>query len=194
MSSLKKVGILGGTFDPPHIGHLIIAQEVLESCQLDEIWFLPSYIPPHKNRIVTDVENRLDMVELAIAKNPFFKISLLEYERKGRSYTYDTLVELRNTYPDTSFYFIMGADMVNDLPNWYKYEGLGELATFVGVARPGYQFSQPNHMTILPVEIPEINISSSMIRLRVHENKNVRYFLCDDVKHYIEEKGLYEQG
>lgn len=188
---MKKIGILGGTFDPPHLGHLIMAQEVLEKAQLDEIWFLPSYIPPHKERDVTDATHRIEMVKQAIADNPSFNVSLIEYERKGRSYTYDTLLGLKESHPNHDFYFIIGADMVLDLPNWYRFEELDQLAHFIGVARPGYVFETPKEVKVIPIEMPEIDISSSQIRERIREGKNYRYFLTEGVKRYIKERGLY---
>lgn len=191
---MKKVGILGGTFDPPHLGHLIIAQEALEACHLDEVWFLPSFIPPHKERVVTAAEHRIKMVEQAIKDNASFKLSLLEYNRKGRSYTYDTLKELRENYPNDSFYFIIGADMVNDIPNWYRAEDLNDLAHFIGFCRPGFTITSPNEVDIISLEMPEVDISSSMIRSRIKEQRHYRYFLTESVKNYIEEKGLYEES
>ncbi|MFC7393279.1 nicotinate-nucleotide adenylyltransferase [Scopulibacillus cellulosilyticus] len=189
---MKKIGLIGGTFDPPHLGHLAIAEEAADACRLDEVWFLPSYIPPHKDRLVTDSDHRIAMVDRAIEDNPLFKLSLIEIKRKGRSYTYDTLYELKRRYPDDQFYFIIGADMVDDLPNWYKIDQLAKLTSFIGFKRPGYTFKKPEGVTIIPVEMPQIDISSSMIRKRINQHRSYRYFLCENVKKYIEEKGLYE--
>lgn len=191
---MKKIGLLGGTFDPPHIGHLMIAQEALESCHLDEVWFLPSYIPPHKHRKVasTDVRHRVEMVRRAIADNEYFKLSFVEVERKGRSYTADTLKELKTQYPDDQFFFILGADMVSDLPTWHKIDELIRLTSFIGFKRPGYTMSPPADTDMIEIDMPQVDISSSFIRKRLKANRSCRYFLCRSVKKYIEEQKLYE--
>ncbi|TLS39333.1 nicotinate-nucleotide adenylyltransferase [Pseudalkalibacillus caeni] len=192
---MMKIGIFGGTFDPPHYGHLMVAQEVLESCQLDKIWFLPSHRPPHKTeRSISTDEQRKDMVNLAIERNQDFEMSLVEFGRKGLSYTYDTVRYLTEMHPEHRFSFIIGADMINDLPNWHKIDELIKLISFVGVARPGFEFdiSNPYHTEIRIVEAPQFEISSSFLRKRFREKGNTRYFIPDDVRNYIEEKGLYE--
>src|SRR5699024_3722169 len=117
---MRRIGILGGTFDPPHIGHLIIAEEVRAAQNLDEVWFIPSYEPPHKHRAFVDSADRVEMVKRAIAGNPYFSINTIEVNRLGKSYTFDTMKLLKEENPDASFYFIIGADMVEYLPHW-KY-------------------------------------------------------------------------
>lgn len=189
---MKKIGLLGGTFDPPHLGHLLIAEESLEACQLDEVWFMPSYLPPHKERKVTPFSDRIEMVRRAIEDNPEFKLSMIEIERKGRSYTFDTLKELTHRYPLNKFFFIIGADMVNDLPNWYKIDDLVTLTSFIGLKRPGYEFTQPVQTKIISVDMPQFDVSSSFIRKRIKSHHSCRYFLCENVKDYIKERHLYE--
>ncbi|NSL50257.1 nicotinate-nucleotide adenylyltransferase [Calidifontibacillus erzurumensis] len=186
---MKKVGILGGTFDPPHNGHLIIAQEVLSVLKLDEIWFMPNNIPPHKGKVVTKGEDRLEMVKQAIFDNENFKAEPIELERPGPSYTYDTMIILKERYPDIDFYFIIGADMVEYLPKWYRINDLMKHVHFVGVKRPGYEITST--FEIIEVEVPEFNISSSQLRRRFRTKQNTRYYLPDQVRHYIEEKNLY---
>src|SRR5690625_4105945 len=110
--SMKKIGILGGTFDPPHIGHLIIAEEVRLALELEEVWFIPTATPPHKDEARTDSGHRIKMTKLAIADNPYFKINTIETERTGKSYTIETIRELKAQYLDYDFHFIIGADMV----------------------------------------------------------------------------------
>ena len=160
---MAKVGILGGTFDPPHIGHLIIADQVLHALSLDEIRFMPNYYPPHKEKqSSTTVEDRLMMIKLAISGHPHFRIETIELERKEKSYTYDTMVLLQEKEPNNEFFFIIGGDMIDYLPNWHRIDELVQIVQFVGVKRPNYA-SQTNY-PIQYVETPEIYLSSSMIR------------------------------
>lgn len=186
---MRKVGILGGTFDPPHLGHLIIAEEVKNVLELDEIWFLPAYEPPHKNEATADVQNRIQMLTLALKGNSTFKIHPLEINRKGKSYTIDTMKIFKEQYPDLDFYFIIGADMVEYLPHWHKIDELVQLVTFVGVKRIGYTLETT--YDILTVDIPMVDISSSMIRKRIKEKKSIKYLVPEDVERFIKEKGLY---
>ncbi|AJH78881.1 MULTISPECIES: nicotinate-nucleotide adenylyltransferase [Heyndrickxia] len=187
---MKKVGILGGTFDPPHIGHLIIANEILQDLKLDEVRFMPNQNPPHKEKTagITGCD-RIKMLTLAISGQPAFSIEAIEMERPGRSYTYDTMVLLKKREPDTDFYFIIGADMIEYLPKWRNIDQLVRLVRFVGVNRPAY-----SHQTKYPVqfvEIPEIHISSSLIRERLEKKRSVKYLIPDAVWEYIKEHHLY---
>lgn len=187
---MKKIGILGGTFDPPHLGHLIIAEEVRISLGLEEIWFIPSNEPPHKAKATINANNRITMLELATKSNPLFKVKPIELERKGKSYTIDTMKLLVKKHPDTEFYFIIGADMVEYLPHWHKIDELVHLVTFVGVMRPGYQLK--SSYPIITVNIPAINISSTMLRERLQNKQSVRYLIPANVYTYIKEKEIYE--
>jgi nicotinate-nucleotide adenylyltransferase len=188
---VKKVGIIGGTFDPPHISHLLIANDVRQKLTLDEIWFMPNHIPPHKqNKSVTPTPIRVEMIKAAVATNRCFRVETIELQREGPSYTYDTMLLLTKKYPETRFYFIIGADMVEYLPKWHNIEKLLELVTFVGVKRPGYSFSSP--FPVLEVETPEMDISSTLIRKRVRDGWTSQYLVPDKVKEIIEEKRLYE--
>ncbi|MDQ0231565.1 nicotinate-nucleotide adenylyltransferase [Metabacillus malikii] len=186
----KKIGILGGTFDPPHFGHLLIASEVLNELQLNEIWFMPNQIPPHKQeKQFSTSEHRYNMLKLAIDKHDHFKIETIELHRDGPSYTYDTLCLLREKYPSYTFYFIIGADMIEFLPKWYKVDEILELATFVGVKRFGHQTISP--YPIKKIDIPQIDVSSTLLRKRIRTNKPTDYLMPDVVKKYIEENHLY---
>ncbi|HEU5139049.1 MAG TPA: nicotinate-nucleotide adenylyltransferase [Bacillales bacterium] len=188
------IAIFGGTFDPPHYGHLMIAEEVLCACSLDAVWFMPSPIPPHKTgKMITDSRHRIEMVRLAIADNEEFHLSLLEFERKGPSYTIDTIQHLVENHPDDRFYFLIGADMVEDLPNWHRADELVRLVTFIGVGRPGFSLKSEYADSIREVKIPEFEVSASFLRSRFRENGNTRYLLPDKVRKYIGEKGLYGQ-
>ncbi|RBW70478.1 nicotinate-nucleotide adenylyltransferase [Bacillus taeanensis] len=189
---MRKVGIIGGTFDPPHNGHLMIAQEALTTCHLDEVWFMPSYMPPHKqDKHITASEERIEMVKLAIDNNPHFRLSLVEFERKGLSYTYKTLNYLTSVHENTSFYFIIGADMVNDLVNWYEIDKLLQVVTFIGVKRPGTVIKSPYAKKMISIEVPQFEMSSTFLRTRFVNGGNTRYFLPEKVREYIEENDLY---
>ncbi|TYS59194.1 nicotinate-nucleotide adenylyltransferase [Sutcliffiella horikoshii] len=188
---MNKVGLIGGTFDPPHVGHLLIANDVRQKLSLDEIWFMPNHIPPHKqNKSVTPTPIRVKMIEAAVASNSCFRVETIELQREGPSYTYDTMMLLAKKYPDTRFYFIIGADMVEYLPKWHNIEKLLKIITFIGVKRPGYTFS--SEYPVLEVETPQMDISSTLIRKRVQEGWTSQYLVPDKVKEIIEEKRLYE--
>lgn len=189
--SSKKVGLLGGTFNPPHIGHLIIAEQVRDQLGLEKIHFLPSYTPPHRNGKTTiDYKYRLIMLEKTIQNDEAFDIDLTEINRKGKSFTYDTIKELKEKNPDTEYYFIIGADMVEDLPNWHKIDELVTLVQFVAVNRPGYRLQTTYPVIVL--DIPDIDISSSLIRQKVTDGTSIKYLVTSDVNAYIENEGLYK--
>ncbi|MDQ0216723.1 nicotinate-nucleotide adenylyltransferase [Oikeobacillus pervagus] len=186
----KKVGILGGTFNPPHIGHLMIANEVLHALNLDEVRFMPNQEPPHKEiaQGVTNVD-RMNMVKLAIQDHGQFYIEPIEMDRGGKSFTFETMKLLKEREPKTEFYFIIGGDMIEYLPKWYKIDKLLDLVTFVGVNRP--EFSSITTFPVLLVDIPEIHLSSSLIRERIGKDYTVKYLLPEKVISYIKEKQLY---
>lgn len=187
---MRRVGILGGTFDPPHLGHLIIAEEVRIELELEEIWFIPSHTPPHKDKAKTSAADRFAMLNIAIGSNPYFKINTIEVERIGKSYTFDTMKMLNEENRDIEFYFIIGADMVEYLPHWNRIDELIHLVKFVGVKRSGHELNAA--YPVKEVEIPMIDISSTMIRNRLLNNRSVHYFMVDSVYSYIKEKQLYE--
>lgn len=188
---MKKIGILGGTFNPPHYGHLLIANEVLSSLQLDEIWFMPNQEPPHKEKPAgVSNKDRLMMLKLATAGHPSFRIETIELERAGPSFTFETMKILTDRYRDDHFYFIIGADMIEYLPKWHKLDELLKMVQFVGVKRPSFQQESP--YPILYVDTPQMDISSKMIRDRLIKGKTIRYLLPEPVRLYIEEKRLYE--
>jgi nicotinate-nucleotide adenylyltransferase len=186
---MKKIGILGGTFDPPHYGHLIIAEEVYHALSLDEVWFMPTNTPPHKEEASSAGVDRIKMVQAAIKDNQKFTVETIEFERSGPSYTYETIKLLAKKHENKQFHFIIGADMVEYLPNWHEIDRLVEMITFVSVKRPG--FSIASSFPIIEVEIPQFDVSSSFLRDRFRNGKNTKYFLPDEVQLYIEEKNLY---
>ncbi|MBM7604773.1 nicotinate-nucleotide adenylyltransferase [Metabacillus crassostreae] len=186
----KKIGILGGTFDPPHFGHLLIASEILHKMQLSEVWFIPNQIPPHKSeKHFSDSRHRLNMLKLAIKDNDHFKINTLELEREGPSYTYDTIHILREQYPDYSFHFIIGADMIEYLPHWHKIDEIIKIVSFIGVKRHGYK--TVTDYPVNEIEIPMFDVSSTMLRERLNKNESTAYLLPEDVKRYIKGNHLY---
>lgn len=186
-----KIGIIGGTFNPPHIGHLIIAEHVRDQLGLEKILFMPSYTPPHKKQKKTiDSKHRIAMLEKTVSQNNQFEIDLSEIKRKGKSYTYDTIKALKEVYPDTEFYFIVGADMVEDLPNWHNIDELVSLVQFVAVNRPGYQVS--SSYPVIMVDVPDIDISSSDIRQKVNDGCSIKYLVTSETEKYIESEGLYK--
>lgn len=187
---MKNIGIFGGTFDPPHIGHIIIADQIYHKCHLDEIWFMPNNLPPHKekksNSTVTD---RLNMLKLAIEDTPYFKIEPIELERSGKSYTYDTIILLKQRNPGLNFKFIIGADMVDYLPKWHKIDQLIDLVEFLAVKRPTYEGKSP--YPVRYVEAPEIHLSSSIVREKIEKGESVNFLLPEKIVNYIKEHGLY---
>lgn len=186
----KQVGILGGNFNPVHLMHLIIADQVGQLLGLDEVRLMPEYLPPHVDAKKTIApEHRLAMLELAVADNPRLKVEDIEIKRQGVSYTIETMKLLKEQNPDVDFYFIIGGDMVAYLPKWRQIDELIDLVQFVGVKRPNY--SQETPYPIIWVDIPQMDLSSSEIRKKIAQGCSVLYFLPDPVLNYILEKGLY---
>ena len=202
-STNLRVGISGGTFDPIHYGHLIIAEQVREAMALDVIIFIPAGTPPHKVESgVTVPEKRYEMVNSAISSNPYFKISDMEIERQGYTYTVDTLKQLRNVYGnDAELFFIIGADVVAEFHTWKDYENIFGLCNFVAVMRPGFDkeniikdiqnLEERFKARIDMVDAPLIDISSTYVRERVAQGKTIRYLVPQCVERYIEKQGLY---
>jgi nicotinate-nucleotide adenylyltransferase len=192
---LRKVGLMGGTFDPPHFGHLLIAEQAREACQLDEVWFIPTNSPPHKTRSnLCEDQQRIEMVKRAIKTNPNFKLSLVEFEREGRSYTIDTVKVLKTRYTETDFYFIIGGDMIEYLPKWKDIDELLTLITFVGIKRFGYTCNSMYSDKVIIIDAPQLEISSSEIRERLLSNHSIRYLLPEIVIDYMKEQAIYGQS
>jgi nicotinate-nucleotide adenylyltransferase len=191
----KRIGIIGGTFDPIHMTHLHMAEVARDECHLDEVWFMPAKIPPHKQNQELGLEtDRIMMTKKAIADVPYFHLSLIEFEREGPSYTTDTIRDLTRSYPTHQFFFIIGADMVVDLPNWDRIDELIRMVTFIGVGRPGWEIDTQHTYTknVTKVEMVPSHISSTLIRERKRKGKSIRFLVHDSVYQYIEEKHLYE--
>jgi len=193
-----KIGIMGGTFDPIHLGHLVAAERAGEAAGLDEVWFMPASAPPHKlHAPQASAEHRLEMVRRATDGNPSFRVSEYELVKGGTSYTVDTMAELTKLYPYTEFSYIIGADMVMYLPKWRRIGELAQLVRFIGVARPGFLL-RPGELDpalqerIAIVPMPLMDISSTDIRERRREGRSVRYLVSDSVLDYMEVNRLYE--
>jgi nicotinate-nucleotide adenylyltransferase len=200
---IQRIGISGGTFDPLHHGHLIIAEDIRESFKLDKVIFIPSGLPPHKDTDkVTKAQHRYNMVEIGIENNPFFEASPIEINRPGYTYTIDTLTQLKSEYDkNTKIYFITGADVIHKLLTWRNYQQIFKLCEFVAVLRPGFKKSSflraVNNIrtkygaVIHATEAPLIGISSTIIRDRVSKNKSIKYLVPEGIEQYIYENRLY---
>lgn len=187
-----QIGILGGTFNPPHLGHLLVAEGVYNALHLNKILFIPDATPPHiQGKHALPAKERVAMVKEAIADNPHFCLDQIEVKRGGKSYTVDTMKELKRRDPLAQYYFIIGADMVNDLPNWHQIDELVKLVTFVAVRRPGV--TPQSQYPVIWVDVPQVAISSSDIRRRVEKGESIRYLVPDGVAAYIKEHHLYEK-
>lgn len=187
---MKRVGLLGGTFNPPHMGHLLMANEVFHALKLDEIRFMPNAIPPHKHaRFDASNVERLEMVKRAIRPFPYFSVESYELEKGGVSYSYETLSALCRREPNVKFYFIIGGDMIDSLHTWHCIDDLVKLVQFVGVKRPGT--AAATEYPIRMVEIPQIDLSSTLIRERLATGGTVTFLLPEAVETFIREEGLY---
>jgi nicotinate-nucleotide adenylyltransferase len=201
------VGIFGGTFDPVHFGHLIMAEQCREQAALDEVWFVPSARPPHKlEQPLTPFGQRVEMLTLALAGQPVFRVEEIEKDRPGPSYTADTLDDLSRLHASNQWYLLIGSDTLFDLPTWHDPPRVIAKATLVVVARPNYsilsgvelakRLSVPdkNNLLLQVVQSPLIDLSSSDLRARVAKGKSVRYLLPRAVECYIQAKGLYQRN
>lgn len=198
----ERYGIMGGTFDPIHYGHLVAAEMARSKFNLSKVLFIPTGMPPHKDRNdISAPELRYEMVERAIQDNPSFACSALEIERQGASYTVDTLRILNRLWPKHELYFITGTDALREIFSWREAEEILTLTQFIGAARPGFDASdfllnvQLEHPEIQGkihyLEVPALAISSTDIRFRVRHEQPIRYLLPESVRLFIEQKNLY---
>jgi len=198
-----RIGIMGGTFDPIHLGHLVTAEAARHQFSLAQVLFVPSGQPPHKaGQVVSAAEHRYLMTFLAIASNPAFQIARIEIDRPGYSYTFDTIQHLsRELGSDAELYFITGADAMRDVLSWHRAEELLQACHFVAASRPGFTLDHylgqeelsrfRNQGNIHLIEVPAMAISSTDIRHRVASGKSIRYLVPDSVENYINKSGLY---
>lgn len=187
-----KIGILGGTFNPVHIGHLILAEEAREKLGLDKIIFVPTALPPHKdNAGIAPAADRLKMLKAAIKGNKFFAVSDIEIKRDGRSYTIDTLKELKNKFTRDELYFIIGSDLLKYLNEWKDLSEIIKMVKFIAATRPGYPLQQlPPYIQTLAIRA--VDISGFEVRQCIKENKSSRYLVPDKVFDYINKRKLYK--
>lgn len=202
-TGLQRIGLMGGTFDPIHYGHLVTAEAARCEFNLDKVIFIPSGQPPHKKGYqVTAAEHRYRMTVLATASNPFFAVSRIEIERPGVSYTIDTVTEFRRLLgPEPELYFITGADAILEILHWKDVGELLKKCRFIAATRPGFLLEKLEDLKpLLPlecwqrihiIEVPALAISSTDIRRRVRERKTIKYLLPEAVEEYIRREGLY---
>lgn len=199
----KRMGILGGTFDPIHTGHLHMVEAIFSQLELEQIIFIPAYVAPHKQGLdFAPAADRYTMTQLAVQGFSHFTVSDMELKRTGVSYTVDTLRELHEIYPKHELFFIIGADSVEQLHTWTSIYEMFELATFVGAGRPGYdgvlekveaQLGKQAMEHIKLLDTPKYDISSTEIRRRIREGKTLDGFVPKVVEKYIYEHGLYQK-
>jgi len=201
-----RIGIFGGTFDPVHMGHLILAEQCRAQANLDEVWFVPSHIPPHKaDKGVTRFEQRCDMLELATAGHPAFRIDRIEKDLDPPSYTARTLEHLHTRHPGNEFALLMGSDCLPDLPGWYEPRLVIERASLVVVPRPGVMLwtadrlaaalgVAPSAVRMQYVACPMIEIASRELRRAITDGMSIRYMVPRAVEEYVRERKLYTVG
>lgn len=216
----QRLGILGGTFNPIHYGHLAAAEEIRDRLKLDRVLFIPSFLPPHKQEDdIPSAVQRLEMVRLAVAGNANFRVSDVEVKRGGRSFTIETIEELRSLHPGASLFFITGLDSFLEIQSWQQWQRLLTLCAFVVLSRPGFRFTDLKKINFLDAQaatlagldngrlthaavsadafslylemIPHYDISSTDIRKRRREARTIKYHLPEAVENYIIENKLY---
>lgn len=197
---ITRLGVMGGTFNPIHLGHLMIAEEARQAFHLKKVLFVPSYITPNKDVCGATAEQRLAMTRLATADNPYFTVSDMEMRRRGNSYTVDTLRLLKEIYgPSHSLYFISGTDTIHDLHNWNNPEEILSLCQFIGATRPDGSEQIDSIISsfgelgknILKLPVPTMEISSTELRRRIRLGLSVRYMMPSAVVEYIRKNGVY---
>jgi nicotinate-nucleotide adenylyltransferase len=191
---MKRIGILGGTFNPIHIGHLAVAQWAYEQLKLDKVIFVPSYLPPHKSgRGVLSPKHRFEMVAIAIKDNPHFEVSDFEIQKGGKSYSIDTVRFFKSAFPEgTKLYFIIGEDALSTLPGWKNVADLAQMATFVVINRPGAQQIK-SKVPVKFIPMLGIDVSASYVRKCFTAGKSVKYFLPENVLKYIKRHHLFDE-
>jgi nicotinate-nucleotide adenylyltransferase len=188
-----KIGILGGTFNPIHLGHLILVEEVRQKIGLTKVIFIPANLPPHKdNGEIISASHRMKMIKLAIKGNPYFFVSDIEIRRGGRSYTIDTIKELRRIYPGRGLYFIIGSDLFKYLNEWKDLKEIISMVKFIVATRPGYPLDDiPDYMKT--IDIRAVDISAFEIRQCIKQGHSFRYLVPEAVRQYIIRERLYKK-
>lgn len=203
MKQMGRIGIFGGTFNPIHIGHLMIAELALEAYDLERVIFVPAYHPPHKHSDVIEARYRYEMTAAAVSDNPRFTISDVEFKREGPSYTIDTVKYFHTIYgEDKEYYFIAGTDTIQDLPNWKYIRELLPLCHFIGAIRPDGSeaierikeyFGELGKTRIHRLQVPAMNLSATDLRARLRANQSVCYMVPKAVVNYIKEHNIYKK-
>lgn len=200
---MAAIGLLGGTFNPIHLGHLRLGEEARERFGLDQVWFIPNPAPPHRSRgkVLAPAEERYRMVQLAVESNPHFAVSRVELDHPGLAYTVDTVERLTHDHPEQAFHFLTGADSLLRSP-WKDLDRLlGMLASFVAARRPGFDGAElerhldglqlKNRGRIVPFDMPALEISASDLRQRRAEGRSIRYLVPEAVRAHIQANRLY---
>lgn len=194
--STLYIGIMGGTFNPIHYGHLLAAEEARQKFHLEKIIFVPSARPPHKNQYeIANPQDRYNMTSLAINSNRYFQASDIEIKREGISYSQDTVIELKKLYPEAQIFFITGVDALAELDTWKNASELPKLCQFIAVNRPQHKFKIKKEYLKFThlLEIPGLAISSTEIRQRIQQGKSIKYLVPENVERYIYEHRLYKK-
>ena len=186
-----RLGLFGGTFDPIHLGHLILAEACREAMELDRVWFIVAGAPPHKPGGPTPVNDRLEMARIATAGHPAFEVSEIEAGGPGPHYSFETLEAIHRDRPEDDLFFLIGEDSLVDLPHWRRPDRIAELARIVVVNRPGIDPAAPANGPLVRVSVPPIGIASHDLRRRVAEGRSIRYMVPRGVEAYIESARLY---
>lgn len=200
-----KLGLIGGTFNPIHMGHLIISEYIRETFPLDKVIFIPSGDPPHKStKDIISSDHRKAMVDIAIESNPYFTVSNIEINRIGKSYTIDTILHFKSLYPNDQLYFIIGADCLLELTSWKDFKTLATSTTFLLCGRPGLDemeiynkikdLKEEYNANIIYIKISLVDISSTSIRERVRNHKSIKYLVTNEIEDYIKRNNLYLSG
>jgi nicotinate-nucleotide adenylyltransferase len=197
---MKRLGILGGTFDPVHIGHLVMASYAIDALSLDEVWFMPAQTPPHKHREITDIQHRAEMCRLAVDLDSRFEFSNLDLQGGAPSYTSELLQRIHDLMPDAHLVFLVGTDSLSNFPSWHEPERILSLASLGVAERPGSFVQDSVFDALLGLrervqlfDSPLIELSSTEIRDRRRSGKSITYLVPERVENYILEKGLYRR-
>ncbi len=198
-----RIGLLGGTFDPIHVGHLLLAEQCREAAKLDEVWFLPSYVPPHKlDKTISRYEHRCEMVTLATTGQPAFRVEMIEKELPPPSFTANTLAELKLRHPSVTFCLLIGGDSWNELPTWKEPARVVRQAELVVVPRPGSVLKSTaelagqigvtvHELKVTFVTSPLVDVSSTDVRQRARDGRSIRFQVPRAVEEFIRERKLY---
>ena len=195
---IRRLGLFGGTFDPIHVAHLVLAEQAREQLRLDRVMFMPSAVPPHKiGRSISPAKTRMEMVELAVAGFPEFVVSDMEIKRNGPSYTVDTLSALRESHPQTELFLLLGGDSLVDFPTWRSPQeilSLASLAVMERVGSPSIELDPALAGKVTNVEAPFLDVSGTDLRRRIEKGRSIRFLVPAAVEAFIEAQGLYKNA